>query len=299
MSKGGYASPQALGQAVQSSARKSGRDIGRAIDGFYKDRLLCRVFSEPEPRFVLKGGQSQLARRLDARESRDIDLVGMTAEINVAIEDLTRLAARDLDDYLEFRFVSARPIPVSQEYRTGVHVEFQPFLGKTKRLNPIGVDLVVDQTPPESYVRVRPKNRLDIRGLPTFDYALQTMEERIADKVCATMQLFNGRPSSRVKDLVDLVVAMLTEDVDADTLSVKTRRETVLRRMSQIGRFSVPGDWKDGKSATYLQQARECGLPDELTDVRAAEKAVASWLDPVLDGKARGLRWSYEERGWV
>ena len=298
MSEGGYASARALDQAVRSAARKSERDTGRAIDGFYKDRLLCRVFSEPEPRFVLKGGQSQLARRLDARESRDIDLVGMTAEINVALEDLKRLAATDLDDYLEFRFVSARPIPVSQEYRTGVHVEFLPLLGKTKRLNPIVVDLVVDQTPPDAYVRVRPKNRLDIRGLPTFDYALQTIEERIADKVCATMQLFNGRPSSRVKDLVDLVVAMLTEDVDADVLAVKIERETVLRRLGEVGSFSVPGDWKDGRSATYSRQAGECGLPDELADVRAAEVAVASWLNPVLSGEVHGLRWSHEGQEW-
>lgn len=125
MSERKYASAQALEQAVRSAAMKSQRDTSREIAGFYRDRLLCRILSEPHPRFILKGGQSQLARRTDARETKDIDLVGITVEIERAVEDLKELAAVDLHDFIDFRFLNARPIPVSQEYRTGMRVEFE------------------------------------------------------------------------------------------------------------------------------------------------------------------------------
>lgn len=56
----------ALEMAVRNAAKASPQDTNRAIAGFYFHRLLCRVFSEPEPRFVLKGGLGMLARVPDA-----------------------------------------------------------------------------------------------------------------------------------------------------------------------------------------------------------------------------------------
>lgn len=53
--------------AVKEAAKKSPLDTNRAIAGFYFHRLLCRVFSDPDSPFVLKGGQSALARNLPER----------------------------------------------------------------------------------------------------------------------------------------------------------------------------------------------------------------------------------------
>ena len=57
-----YKTPAALEMAVRDAARESPMDTNRAIVGFYFHRLLCRIFSEDDCRFVLKGGQSVLAR---------------------------------------------------------------------------------------------------------------------------------------------------------------------------------------------------------------------------------------------
>ena len=46
--------------AVKEAAKKSPLDTNRAIAGFYFHRLLCRVFSDPDSPFVLKGGQACL-----------------------------------------------------------------------------------------------------------------------------------------------------------------------------------------------------------------------------------------------
>lgn len=70
-----YKTPAALEMAVKEAAKKSPLDTNRAIAGFYLHRLLCRVFSGPDSPFVLKGGQNVLARTVDARATRDIDLL--------------------------------------------------------------------------------------------------------------------------------------------------------------------------------------------------------------------------------
>lgn len=294
-----YRTPRALEQAVREAARKSSRSTDRAIEGFYLDRFLCRIFSERHPSFVLKGGQSQLARRIDARESRDIDLVGTTPNIEEALSRLKRLASIDLDDYLEFEFSGARQIPVSQEYRMGYQVEFVPVLGRTKRLNSIHIDLVVDQTPPEDWDITTPASRLAIPGLPTNDYAVQTIEERIADKACAIMQRYNGKPSSRVKDLVDLAVTMCTCTVSADTLIRKLRRESILRDMEPVERFEVPRNWIELYEKTYEKEAKSCADQRMPSDIEQASRQVAEWLAPVLSGETRGKTWDPEMSDWI
>ena len=294
-----YSTPRALEQAVREAARKSPRNTNKAIESFYLDRFLCRIFSEQQPAFVLKGGQSQLARRVDARESRDIDLVGTTASIEEALNRLKKLASIDLDDYLEFTFFDAQPIPVSQEYRTGYQVEFIPILGRTKRLNPIHIDLVVDQTPPEDWTITTPVSRLTAPGLPTSNYAIQTIEERIADKACAIMQRYNGRPSSRVKDLVDLAVVMCTCAVDADILARKLRRESALRGMEPIEHFEVPNSWFGPYEKAYTKEARTCSDHRMPLSIEQASQKVDEWLAPALSGEARGKTWDPEEQEWL
>lgn len=87
-----YKTPAALEMAVKEAAKKSPLDTNRAIAGFYFHRLLCRVFSDPDSRFVLKGGQSVLARTVDARATRDIDLLARETSIDAAVAELRRLA---------------------------------------------------------------------------------------------------------------------------------------------------------------------------------------------------------------
>ena len=105
-----YRTAEALGMAVKSAARKSPLDTSMAIRGFYYDRFLCRVFSEDEPAFILKGGQGMLARTTSARSTTDVDLLYRKTDINEAVELLKRIAAIDLGDYMEFRFKSIAPI---------------------------------------------------------------------------------------------------------------------------------------------------------------------------------------------
>lgn len=104
-----YKTPAALEMAVRDAARQSPMDTNRAITGFYFHRLLCRVFSEDNGRFVLKGGQSVLARTFDARVTRDIDLVAQEESLEEAVADLVQAASIDLDDFYSRRGHLFRP----------------------------------------------------------------------------------------------------------------------------------------------------------------------------------------------
>ena len=117
-----YKTPAALEMAVKEAAKKSPLDTNRAIAGFYFHRLLCRVFSDPDSPFVLKGGQSVLARTVDARATRDIDLLARETSVEAAVADLRRLAGIGLGDFISFSFDKAEPIKADAEYRSGMKV---------------------------------------------------------------------------------------------------------------------------------------------------------------------------------
>ena len=75
------------------------------------------------------------------------------------------------------------------------------------------------------------------------EYRLYPVVDQIADKVCATMQIHQGLPSSREKDLVDLVVLAVTQNVDGTALGLAISTEAGRRLMEPIDQFVVPSNW--------------------------------------------------------
>ena len=106
-----YKTSEDLDRAIKAAAKASPMDTGRAYAGFFFHRLLCRVFSDPDSRFLLKGGLGMLARTIDARATRDIDLLSTGDDLEEAVEELKRLAAVDQGDFVTFSFAetSVRP----------------------------------------------------------------------------------------------------------------------------------------------------------------------------------------------
>ncbi len=73
-----YETPQALRRALEdrllAQARREGGDIQRLRRQTAFDRLLCRLFHEANPPWLLKGGYAMELRIRAARTTRDIDL---------------------------------------------------------------------------------------------------------------------------------------------------------------------------------------------------------------------------------
>lgn len=294
-----YKTARALEMALKEAARKSGRDVSRAMADFWHGRLLERVFSEDDPSFVLKGGRGMLARTPSARYTRDTDMAYDGANAEEAVVELRRLAAIDLGDHVEYRFVSESPIVEDQEYRDGRRVVFQCVLGGMKKVADVSVDVVVSDVPLLGVERIEPVTRLAVAGIPTFDYLVYPVEESVADKVCATMSTYRGgMPSSRVRDLVDLVIYLTTEGMDGSRLAACLSRELRMGHMGKSRTFSVPDSWKGPFASTYRKLSKECGLPAELQKVGAAELMVAECVNAALDGRSEGRRWDAESLCW-
>src|SRR3546814_16056440 len=83
------------------------------------------------------------------------------------------------------------------------------------------------------------------RQLVTHPYRLFPVVDQIADKVCATMRTDypGGRRSSRVKDLVDLVVLAQTQSVDLGELRVAIATKQALSGMAPFAAFTIPDTW--------------------------------------------------------
>ncbi len=292
-----YKSAAALEMAVKEAAKASPQDTARAISGFYFHRLLCRIFADGCDAFVLKGGHSMLARTVNARATRDIDLLSTEDNLEDALAKLRRLAQRDLGDFLIFEYAGAETIKPNDEYRSGLSVRFIPVMG-AKRMQPISIDLVVDEVPLEGAEEVAPADRIDVKGLITCDYLVYPIGAALADKLCALSERHNGRASSRVKDLVDIVIYALTCHIDGSDLQRRVRREFAVRRLAPLESFALPGEWGTPQARQYAKLCAQTGIPRHLHDMSEASQLVASLLDPALAERCEGLHWNPAIMNW-
>lgn len=293
-----YKSAAALEMAVKAAATASPLDTNRAISSFYFHRLLCRIFAGGNEEFVLKGGQSMLARTIDARATRDIDLLAKQRDLDAALKRLKELAEADMGDFITFEFAGARPIKAEDEYRSGLAVRFIPIIG-SKSKQPISIDLVVDEVPLEMADFVVPSDRIEIDGLETCGYLVYPVESALADKFCALVERHDGRASSRVKDLVDIVVYATMCSVDGSRLQKCIQREASARKISLTGPFAVPESWGASHERQFEKLCSETGLPASLKTIVAASDLAGRLLDPAISCEAEGMSWSPAALGWT
>lgn len=295
-----YRSALALEQAVKAAAKKSGQDVARAIEGFYVGRLLERVFSEERKPFVLKGGRGILARTVDARYTTDADVLYRGGDLEEALEELKRLASKDLGDRMAFHLLSVERIAATQEYRDGCRARFDVILDGTRHKTEVAIDLVVDPVELGKADAVTPANRLDVKGLPVFDYLVYPVERTVADKVCATMQAYpGGRRSSRVKDLVDLVLHVTRYGMLGSGLSRAIAREAGVRRLENFDAFEVPQSWHESYVSAYRKAAAEARIPEKWGNIPDAEGVVKVCVDPAIRQEVDGLEWDPEALEWT
>ena len=76
-----YENGAQLDRALKRAVRDRGGDPGDGYRQALRDRFLCRVFSDPDGRFILKGGSGLLARIPDGRATRDIDFANGVAGV--------------------------------------------------------------------------------------------------------------------------------------------------------------------------------------------------------------------------
>lgn len=283
---------------AKSAASAAGGDPGALIRRFVFERFLARVFHDPDAPWVLKGGTAVLARVHEARATKDIDLLHQLGDLNAAVDALRTTASIELGDH--FRFVVARVEHnlggAGQPAVDGLRVVIDGYCGATRKAT-FGVDLVTGSlmtAPPELLT----DPILDLRGIEAPTLRLYPVVDHIADKLCATQASYGthgDRPSSRVRDLVDLVVFARSQDVDGSALITAVRGEWTHRGLPGAPEFSPPSGWEH----LFPPLARKVPAVADVQSFVDAVALVKAFLDPVLSGRAAGQRWLAGDLSWV
>jgi hypothetical protein len=231
--------------------------------------------------WIVKGAAALLARDISVRATIDVDIFRQASR-QAAQADLVEAAARDLGDWFVFEFRAARPLardstrmPVIAAVGNTVWAQFHVDL--------VGTDLRMTGEPED----VPPLARVLMPGLEQHGYRAYPLVDHIADKVCAIVERHGPAeaPSTRYKDLVDLVAIVGAASIEADPQLAALRSEIQRRGLLLPERFVVPDRalWQPG----YAAEARRSLLPAALT-LDEAVATMAPFLDPILNGTARG-----------
>ena len=284
-------------RAAKRSIRESGRDPGVAYREMLRDRFLCRIFGGEDQRFLLKGGGNLLARIPGARATRDVDFATCRAETaESALRALNELASRDLGDFCSFRLTDSRESLDENGYSRLLKLRYASYVGDEEK-DPILIDLSLDCTTTQPAERVTPANRVGVEGVITSDYLVYPLVDQLADKLCAIMEVQpGGWPSSRMKDLVDVIAYATHEEFVLGQLARAIRCECTKRKMSVPERFEAPESW-GGRFAPF---ARRSGVPVEYATFEAATRLASRFFNPALaEGMPDSLVWDYEKLGWT
>jgi len=312
-----YKDWRGLESAIQQGARHAAAAAGSSSSASVSDRrshaiydrFLSRVFSDgAESGWLLKGGMAMLARVPDARRTKDLDLTVSGLELDEAVRDLEQRAAREFGDHLQFTIVKQRQNSAAEQqpYRDARQVHFVARVG-ARKVADIKVDVVVAPAPIGEVEVVEPSERLALsRALPDSPYRLYPLVDQLADKVCATMSTYGAANlrSTRVKDLVDLVIAASTQTVNQRQLQLAIATERVRRRLPDEAVFEIPEHWEQ----PYERLAAVTAAVNEYGTMKSARALVDEFLAPALgqDRVAPDLEWqprlvadASEGTGWV
>ncbi|WP_449515132.1 nucleotidyl transferase AbiEii/AbiGii toxin family protein [Cellulomonas sp.] len=228
------------------------------------------------------------------RTTKDVDLLAQARDLPTAVADLRRLAVVDLGDHFRFVPVSERESigGTSQPHVTTRRVAFDAFCGTRRALPSFGVDVVVG-----SLMTGVPDKSVDdpipLRGLTPPVVRLYPLVDHIADKLCERMTTYASGASSRERDLVDLVVFALTQDVDGAGLTTAIHGEWTNRELGGLPQFEPPAAWRS-RFATLARKTPACTI---VTFDEAVE-LVTRFLTPPMDRSAGHLRWTMADRAW-
>lgn len=258
---------------------------------FAYDRFLERLYMMDDG-WVVKGAVALLARDIGVRGSLDIDVYRAKAA-DAAEVDLREAAGRDIDDWFRFEIGPRR---ATGDELSAVRLPVIAYIGQQEwerfHIDLVGSDLRMTSEPDD----VPAIAQLDIPELQQKGYRAYPLVDHVADKIAATFELYGPaqRPSTRYRDLVDLVAIARGASVNAERQIRSLRSEAARRGVKLPKTFDVPDRslWVRG----YAREVQKSLLADVQT-LDEGLGTVRPFVDPLLQGTARG-RWDCEQSAW-
>lgn len=282
---------QALEQRLRERAAGDGARLARDRKRVGFDRLLARLNETASDRWLLKGGFAldlRLAER--ARATRDVDIDWQAAEEEL-FDTLIEATAIGADDYFTFQVerTGTPPERLGGSHRFRISATLAGRLFETFLL-----DVGLRSDPVSEYDTLTTPDLLSFAGIDPVIVPAVPLEQHIAEKLHAyTRRYANEEPSSRTKDLIDMVLmselasfefARLRE-VIVDVFDARATHEL------PASVPAPPSDW----ARPYRALAEEVGLDP---DPAVGYGLVATFLDPVLAAEPGLAHWDADALRW-
>jgi len=258
---------------------------------FAYDRLLVRLYMLDDG-WILKGSTALLARHIAVRHTIDVDVYRAVSR-EQAERDLRTALVLDGGDWFTFEAGPGRSVA---DGAGGTRVPINARLGTTT-WSQFHVDIVAEGVAMTGRPDEVPAlTAITMPGLTQPTYRAYPLLDHIADKVCAILERQGTaqRPSTRFKDLVDLVTLIAHASPTAVEQYQALASEAQRRGFALPWRFTVPdlALWETG----YAAEARRAFLPQART-LHEALAAIRPFIDPLLERTAVGT-WSPKYRRW-
>jgi predicted nucleotidyltransferase component of viral defense system len=272
---GPYETTQAFRSALEARLRNLAQshatDLQRLQHRVAFERLLARLFVQPDPPWLLKGGYALELRLEDrARSTLDLDLsvpdldhpqlLAVAGEersyVQMVYEHLQQSAERNLNDGFEFLIGWPREQQTGAP-RGGMRCSIEARLaGRTFTLFHLDIgfaDALLGR--PEW---VEGNTLLSFAGIPAARVALYPVEQQFAEKVHAYSLPWQDRGNTRVKDLVDLVLLVHSGQLEPERVRQALRATFETRGTHPLPTSlpQPPEDWTE----PYAAMAQELKL---------------------------------------
>ncbi len=256
------------------------------------DRFLARLLLAQPGLWMLKGGLALQLRMGDlARTTKDVDVLLRIPATEVQ-HALQTAALLDLDDWFTFTLRSATgPLPGPDEggIRFFVTARVDGRVFESFHLDVGSGDPVIESaenftTPP----------LLAFAGIPPVTIPCYPLTQHLAEKVHAYVRPRATGESTRVKDLVDILLAAGHMQVRGSALMAAIHATFAAQGDTEVP-LTLPAP-PEGWATAFKRLAAEVGLPQ--TTLSDAFAAACRFLDPVLNGSVAGT-WSPTDQAWT
>ena len=292
----GYGSPAAFRRALTDKLRNTAKGSRWTLAQLQRqmayDRLLERLYLVDQG-WIVKGATALLARDIGVRATIDIDVYRDVAA-EVAERELRVAAARDIGDWFRFEIGPGQAVRNTAE---GMRLPVTAYAGTTPwekfHVDLVGSDVRMTGEPED----VPALARVAMPDIEQHGYRAYPLVDHVADKVAATFDRYGDThaPSTRYKDLVDLVAIVTEASVEAEAQMKALASEASRRGIVLPNQFGVPARhlWEPG----YAAEAERSLLPVART-LDEALAVLGPFLNPLLAGTAVGT-WDPKAGRWA
>jgi hypothetical protein len=267
-----YRTPEALRRALEdrmiAASRRGEGELPRMRRQVAFDRLLSRLCNAPLSPWLLKGGYAMELRIASARTTRDIDLAmrlplhtGDRWDSLLVRKHLQTQADTDLEDGFSYLIEEARMELDAAPYG-GARFPIEASMGG-RSFSSFHLDVSAGDVLCEPYEILEGRDWLGFAGIQPPKIPAVSREEQFAEKLHAFTLPREGRPNSRVRDLVDLLLLIESNTLERDRLTACIAATFERRKTHPVPRQleAPPATW----SGTYAELAARCAITQDVT----------------------------------